>query len=152
MLSKSTDDENRNWDGSENIEKVRFEEDDNVVEIGVTEDKGEFPSKAEISSDESDEGEEGELIEDDQENEIHEQLSNQAKIRKQSSSPVHRVVKKSRKSVEDQAEELSLTVKAMKEMMKEKGILNKFEQKTEKSIAGRANLQVRQLRLIQTQI
>ena len=121
------------------MEVIQFEEDNNVVEIGVTEDKNEFPSETEGSSDESDQ-EEGEVRESEVETEDSiepESLPQRNCDKSDGCSPKRKVIKKLRRSVEDQVEELSSTVKAMQQLMKERGILEEFQHSSKKNDKGK---------------
>ena len=100
-------------------DNVRFQEDDEVVQITITNERAEFPSDNEATSAESDSEEEGEVREDSDKTE-----SERGKVVLPDKSNKHN---QSRQSVEDQIENLNSTVMAMKEMMCQKGILDEFE-------------------------
>ena len=120
----TSEDEDQFSEPNEPLETVRFQEDDNVVEIGMSDDKSDFPSKTEVLSDDFSDHEEGEVRETDDEEDPP--STSQA-----TKSPVRKVIKRSScRSVEDQVEELSSTVKVMQDMMREKGILEEFQKGT----------------------
>ena len=128
----SSEDDINDLERSEKFDTIRFEEDDSLVELGVADQgRSEFPSENEASSDES-ETEEGEVSDQDaeeqeqQQDEDEEQASQDEQLRTTPPSE-RRVIKRSRPSVEDKVDELSSTVRAMQEMMKEKGILEEFQ-------------------------
>ena len=131
----SGENESSEIDGVDDLNTVRFEENNNLIELGVTEndDKTEFPSEAEDSSSDESEEEEGEITDND-ENEVGNQESEQEQSEPEvpPQKSVRKVVRKSRPSVEDKVDELSSTVKAMQEMMREKGLLEEFEKSQNK--------------------
>ena len=105
-------------------DQVQFEEDDNIVQISVFNDRNEFPSDEEFSEESEEEGE----LKDDQQS-----VGNTDTGPSTSRATEHRVIKKSRRqSIEDQVEKLSSTVEAMQQLMKEKGILDEFNKKQDR--------------------
>ena len=105
-------------------DQVQFEEDDNIVQISVINDRTEFPLDEEFSGESEEEGE----LKDDQQS-----VGNTDMGPSTSRYTEHRVIKKTRKqSIEDQVEKLSSTVEAMQQLMKEKGILDEFNEKQDR--------------------
>ena len=110
----------------DNLQTVSFEENDDLVEMGITSDQGsQFPSENE-ASDSNESEEEGELGDD---TEDRRQGDPKLKSRQQT----RRVATKSKTRVEDKVDELSKTVRAMQDMMKEKGLLEEFQRRRKSS-------------------
>ena len=122
-------------DGVNDLNTVCFEENNNLIELSVTknDDKSEFPSEAEESSSDESEEEEGEIADNkDKDNEGQESEPEQIEREASPRKVTRKVIRRSRPSVEDKVDELSSTVKAMQEIMREKGLLEEFEKSQNK--------------------
>ena len=119
-------------------ESVRFEEDNNIVEISLNETQSQFMSEDENDRDsEFSEREDGELEDESRHQSESEMAASDAEgenPRQTTSSAqrsrrhVNQNKNKERRSLKDQLDQVSSTLQVMQEMMIKKGIFNEFEE------------------------